>query len=132
MRYTFGLSMVVKGFDVFALPDHSGSLFCDIHDGQDILPFVLFAKEEFVLGREGNSATFANQTNEGHLALSQPKIAHSPIVVSGWIAELGAGSELLWGFALQGRQTMHGIDGSLHARHGLVKLLLRFEGVRTK
>ena len=54
---------------MFALPDHMESLFCDIHVCQDILPFVLFANEEFVLGGEGNSAALANETNEGHLAL---------------------------------------------------------------
>ena len=54
---------------MFTLPDHMESLFSDIHVRQDILPFVRFAKEEFVLGGESKSATLANETNEGHLAL---------------------------------------------------------------
>ena len=69
MRYTFGSSRVVEGADVLALPDHVESLFGNIHKGHHILPFVLFAKEEFVLGSERKSATFANETNERHIAL---------------------------------------------------------------
>ena len=69
MGYTFGSSLVVEGLDGFALPDHKESLCCDIHICQDILPFVFFANQEFVLGGESNSAACANETNEGHLAL---------------------------------------------------------------
>ena len=69
MGYTFGSSLVVEGLDVFALPDHMESLCCYIHICQDILPFVFFANQEFVLGGDGNSAALANETKEGHLAL---------------------------------------------------------------
>jgi hypothetical protein len=69
MGYTFGSSMVVEGADGFSLPEDVEFLFCDIYVCQDILPFIFFANEEFVLGGEGNSATLANETNEGHLAL---------------------------------------------------------------
>lgn len=69
MGYTFGSSMVVEGSDLFTLPDHLESLFGNIHVCHDILPFVLFANEEFVLGGERNSAAFANEPNEGHFAL---------------------------------------------------------------
>jgi hypothetical protein len=69
MGYTFGSLGVVEGLDVFALPDHVESLFGEIHVCQDILPFVLFANEEFVLGSAGNSAAFADQTNESYFAL---------------------------------------------------------------
>ena len=57
--------MVSEGTYVFALPDHVESLFCDIHVCHDILPFVLFANQEFVFGGEGNSAALANQTRPG-------------------------------------------------------------------
>ena len=69
MRYTFSSSAVVEGSNVFALPDHMELLFCDVHDCGHILPLVLFANEEFVIGGEGNSAALADQTNEGHVAL---------------------------------------------------------------
>ena len=69
MGYTFGASMVVERSDVFALADHLKSLFSNIYICQDILPFVLFADEELVLGGESNPAARANETNEGHLAL---------------------------------------------------------------
>ena len=69
MGYTFGSSAVIEGSDVFAFPDHVELVFSNIYVCQDIVPFVLFAKEEFVFGSEGKSATFANETNEGHLAL---------------------------------------------------------------
>ena len=69
MRYTFGSLRVVEGLDVFALPDHMKFLFCEIDVCQDILPFVLFAKQEFIRGGESKSATFANETNETDLAV---------------------------------------------------------------
>src|SRR5687767_3420877 len=103
MGYTFGSSMVVEGADRFALPDHIESLFGDIHICHDILAFVCFANEEFVLGGKGDPATFANQTNERHLALYQLKITPSPIVVGGWIAKPGMGGKLLGCFSLQSR-----------------------------
>jgi len=69
MGYTFRSLTVIEGADAFAFPNHVGFLFCDIHVGQDILPFVLFAKEEFVGDGESKSATPANEPNEGHVAL---------------------------------------------------------------
>ena len=69
MGYTFGSSMVIEGSDVFTLPDHMQSLFGNIHVCQDILPFVFFANQEFVLGGKRNSAAFANEPNESHIAL---------------------------------------------------------------
>jgi len=69
MGYTFGRSAVVEELEVFALPEDIELLFGNIYVGQDILPFVLFANEEFVLGGERNSATLANETNEGYMAL---------------------------------------------------------------
>ena len=69
MGYTFGSLGVVERFDVFALADHMEPLFGNIHICQDILPLVLFAKEEFVLGSESKSAALANEPNEGYLAL---------------------------------------------------------------
>ena len=54
---------------MFALADHLKSLFGNIYICHDIVPFVLFADEELVLGGEGNPAALANETNEGHLAL---------------------------------------------------------------
>lgn len=68
MGYTFGPSAVVEGLEVFALPDDVELLFGNIHVCQDIVPFVLFANEEFVLGSHGNPSTLANETNEGDLA----------------------------------------------------------------
>ena len=117
---------------MLALPDDMESLFSDIHDGYHILPLVLFANQEFVLGGEGNSATFANQTKEGHVALYQLEIARSPIVVGGWIAKFGVGCELLRCFSLQGRQTMPGIEGGFQTLHRFVELFLGFEGLRPK
>ena len=61
--------MIVEGLDVFALPDHMQPPFGNIHNGLHILPLVLFANEEFVLGGEGNSAALANEPKEGHVAL---------------------------------------------------------------
>ena len=69
MRYTLCLSTVVEGSDVFGLATHMEPLFGDIHVCNNILPIVPFANEEFVLGGEGHSAAFANETNEGHVAL---------------------------------------------------------------
>ena len=69
MGYTFGGSTVVKRFDVSALVDHMELLVCNIHICHHVLPFVLFANEEFVLGGEGDAATFANETKESHVAL---------------------------------------------------------------
>ena len=69
MRYTFGWSMVVEGSDVFTLANHTESLFGNIHVSHHILPFVLFANQEFVLGGESNPAAFANEPNKGYLAL---------------------------------------------------------------
>ena len=69
MRYTFGSSMVVKRSNLSALADHIESVFCYIHNRHDVVPFVLFADEELVLGSEGNPAALANETNKGHLAL---------------------------------------------------------------
>ena len=96
------------------------------------MPFVLFANQEFVIGSERNSATFPNQTNEGHLALYQPKIPFSPVIVGQWITKPGMGRELLRRFPFQGRQTMCGVDGGFQALHRFVELLLCFEGWRTK
>ena len=59
---------------MFAQADHIESLFCNIHDCHHIVPLVFFANEEFVIGRERNSAALANETNEGHFALYQLKI----------------------------------------------------------
>ena len=69
MRYTFGLSTVVKGSDVFALADHIESFSGNIHNSHDVVPLVLFANEELVPGGQGNPSALANETNEGHLAL---------------------------------------------------------------
>ena len=69
MGYTFQPLGVVEGFEVFALPDHMKPLCCDIHVCQDILPFVFFANQEFVIRGERNSATLANKTNERDVAL---------------------------------------------------------------
>ena len=69
MGYTFGRLAVVEGLEVFALADDVEFLFGNVHVCQDIMPFVLFANEEFVLGSHGNPATLANETNEGYLAL---------------------------------------------------------------
>ena len=54
---------------MFDLPDHLEPLVCDVHDCRDILPLVLFANEEFILGGESNSAALTNETNERHMAL---------------------------------------------------------------
>jgi hypothetical protein len=67
MGSTFGWLGVVERFDVFALADHLKSLFGNIYICHDILPFVLFADEELVLGGEGNPAALANETNKGYL-----------------------------------------------------------------
>ena len=69
MGYTFGPSAVVEELEVFALPEDIELLFGNIYVGQDILPFVLFAKEDFVGDGESKSATPANEPNEGHVAL---------------------------------------------------------------
>jgi len=69
MRYTFGWLGVVERFDVFALADHMEPLFSNIHVCHQILPPILFADEELVLGSESNPATLTNKTKEGHLAL---------------------------------------------------------------
>jgi len=69
MGHTFGSSLVVEGSDVFTLPDHTKSLFGDIHVRHNILPFVFFANQEFVFGSKRNSAAFANEPNESHIAL---------------------------------------------------------------
>jgi hypothetical protein len=58
----------VERFDVFSLPDHIEFLFGDIHAGQHILPLVLFANEEFVIGRECKPAALPNETNKRHIA----------------------------------------------------------------
>jgi hypothetical protein len=68
MRYTFGRSMVVKRANVFALPEHLELLFGNIYICHHILPFILFANQEFVLGSESNPATLANEPKEGDLA----------------------------------------------------------------
>jgi len=54
---------------VFSLADHTESFLGDLHDCPHILPFVLFANEELVIGGECNSAALANETNERHVAL---------------------------------------------------------------
>ena len=100
--------MVVEGLDAFALPEHMEVLFNYIYNCHDILPFVLFATEELVLGGHCYSAALADETNEGHLAFDPSKITCTPVIVSWWIAMLGAGYELLGRFAFQGRQTMPG------------------------
>ena len=69
MRSTFGSSMVVEGTDVFALADDVELLFCNIYVCQDIVPLVLFANQEFVIGGHGDLAALANETDEGHVAL---------------------------------------------------------------
>jgi hypothetical protein len=69
MRYTFGVSTIVKGPNLFTLADHIQFFSGNIYVCHDILPFVLFANEEFVLGSESNPAAFANETNEGYIAL---------------------------------------------------------------
>ena len=83
MRYTFCLSTIGEGLDVFALAKHIEFSFCDVHDGHHILPFVLFANEELVIGGERNSSALADQAKEGHVALYQLKITRAPIVMSG-------------------------------------------------
>src|SRR5512144_1419663 len=117
---------------MFALASHIQSFSGDIYNCHDILPFVLFANEELVVGGYCYSAALADETNEGHLALDPSKIACAPAIVSRWIAMFDAGSELLGRFAFQGRQTMPGVDGGLHALHCLVELLFGFEGSGTK
>ena len=54
---------------MFALTDHMEALFGDIHVRHDILPFVFFTNEELILGGNRDSAAFANEPNEGHVAL---------------------------------------------------------------
>ena len=120
--------MVVEKPDEFALPENTELLFNNIYNGHDVLPFVLFANEELVLGGHCYSAALANETNEGHLALDPSKIACTPVIVNRWIAMLGAGYEFLGRFAFQNRQPMAGVDGSLHALHCLVELFFGFEG----
>jgi len=132
MRYTFGASAVLEGFEVFALPDDVELLFGNLHNSHHVLPFVLFANQEFVLGGEDNPAAFADQTNEGHLALYQLKITLSPVIVDRWITQSGMGCELLGCSSFQGRQTVGGIDGGLQALHCFVELFLCFEGLRAK
>lgn len=132
MRYTFGWLGVVESFDVFALADHMQPPFGNIHNSLHILPFVLFANEEFVLGGESNSAALANEPKEGHMALYQAKIVCAPVIVVRWKAKPGVGYELLRCFALQGRQTVHGVYGGFHALYRLVKLPFRFEGMGPK
>ena len=69
IRYTLGSSMVVKRSNLFALADHIESFFGNIHDSHDVVPFVLFANEEFVFGGECNFAALANKPNERDVAL---------------------------------------------------------------
>jgi hypothetical protein len=69
MGYTFCCSAVGKGPNLFALADHMELAFGNVHVCHDILPFVFFANQEFVLGGESNPATLANETNEGYVAL---------------------------------------------------------------
>jgi hypothetical protein len=69
MRYTFGASAVVEGFEVFVSANHMEPLFSNIYVCHHILPSVLFANQEFILGGESDPATFANETNEGYVAL---------------------------------------------------------------
>ena len=54
---------------MFALPEHLQPPFGNIHNSLHVLPFVLFANQEFVLGGESDPAALANETKEGHLAL---------------------------------------------------------------
>ena len=78
MGYTFGSLGVVEGLDVLALPDHVESLFGEIHVCQNILPFVVFADQEFILGGESNSAALTNETaGREDAILPEPASSHA-------------------------------------------------------